>query len=270
MGVSRELLELVRRSLRVSELTEGAFDITAGGLRGLYRFGKQDTVLPTAEVLAKAQQLVDYKLIHVDVAASTIYLSRQGMRIGFGANGKGYAANRALHLMRQIEGVTGAVANASGDMATWGSDGSGRPWIIAITDPRHPDRNIGHLELNEVAVVTSGDYEKYFTAQGQRYSHILDPRTALPTTGTRSVTVICPDAELADALATAMFVMGPEQALALANRLRNVEALVIDQAGNYHRSDKLQLRDVGSDEDASAKPPTKPTPDDATSSRNAH
>ncbi len=143
--VGAELLELVRRSQRVSELTDGAFDITAGGLRGVYRFAKQDTVLPAESVLELARARVDYREISINVDSSSIFLRKPGMRIGFGANGKGYAANRALDIMRRIEGVTGAVANASGDMATWGSDGSGRPWTIAIADPRRPGQIIGEL-----------------------------------------------------------------------------------------------------------------------------
>ena len=250
--VSPELLGLIRRSLRVSELTAGAFDITAGGLRGLYRSGRQDTVLPSVERLAAARALVDYRAVEIDERASTVFVSRANMRIGFGAIGKGYAANRALAVMRSIDGVVGAVANASGDMATWGSDGSGRPWTIAIADPRRPGSVVGEIALNDVAVVTSGDYERFFTVGQTRYSHILDPRTALPTTGVRSVTVVCPDAELADALATAMFVLGPVEAIALADRLRDVEALVIDAGGEVTVSANLRL--------GSAPPPASDLP----------
>ena len=240
--VDRELLELVRRGLRLSELTHGAFDLTAGGLRGVYRFGGQDTVLPSPEVLATALQRVDYRAIEVDVANSTLRLARPGMRIGFGAIGKGYAANRALTIMRGFAGVTGAVANASGDMATWGSDGSGRPWTIGIADPRHPGKVIGQVQLTNMAIVTSGDYEKFFTAGGQRYAHILDPRTALPTTEVMSATVVCPDAKLADALATSLFVLGPMEGIALVDHLKNVEALIIDHRGELHRSSGLVLQ----------------------------
>ncbi len=240
--VDRELLELVRRGLRVSELTDGAFDLTAGGLRGVYRFAGQDTTLPAPEVLAKALRLVDYRAIEVDVANSMLRLTKPAMRLGFGAIGKGYAANRALATMRTFTGVTGAVANASGDMATWGSDGSGRPWNIGIADPRRQDKVIGEIKLTNMAVVTSGDYEKYFTAGGTRYAHILDPRTALPTTGVVSATVVCPDAELADALATSLFVLGPVEGIALVDRLKDVEALIIDTEGKLHQSGGLVLQ----------------------------
>lgn len=242
VAVDRELLELIRRSQRVSALTGGAFDLTAGGLVGLYRFGGQDTVLPSPQVLAKVLQRVDYRAIEVDVAASAVGLTRSGMRIGFGAIGKGYAANRALAIMRGVDGVTGAVVNASGDMATWGTHDGGRAYEIGIADPRATGKVIGTLQLTDAAVVTSGNYERYFTAGGKRYAHILDPRTGLPTTGIASASVICPDAEFADALATALFVMGVERGLALVNSLRNMEALMIDGEGRLHQSAGLKLR----------------------------
>ena len=256
--VDGELLELVRRGQRVSELTGGAFDLTAGGLAGLYRFGAQDTTLPAPEVLAKALTRVDYRAIQVDVARSAIRLARPGMRLGFGAIGKGYAANRALAVMRAVPGVEGAVANASGDMATWGHDGEGGGFAIGIADPRAAGRVVGTLTLTDAAVVTSGNYERYFTAGGVRYAHILDPRTALPTTGVASATVVCPDAELADALATAIFVLGPAEGIRLVDGLRRVEALVIDADGRLHRSAGLNLRsglDVEATDDADTPSP---------------
>ena len=253
--VDRELLELIRRGQRVSALTDGAFDLTAGGLVGLYRFGGQDTTLPSAAILAEAVQRVDYRAIEVDVEASTVRLTRPGMRIGFGAIGKGYAANRALAIMRAVPDVSGAVANASGDMITWGTDDAGAGFDIGIADPRDASRVIGRLRLTDVAVVTSGNYERYFTAGGKRYAHILDPRTGLPATGVTSATVVCPDAELADALATALFVLGTEAGIRLVDGLRDVEALLIDDQGRLYRSAGLNLQtglDVHATDDAEA------------------
>ena len=240
--VDGELLELIRRGQRVSALTGGAFDLTAGGLVGLYRFGGQDTTLPAGTVLAQALRRVDYRSVEVDAEANTVRLLRPGMRIGFGAIGKGYAANRALAAMRETPGVTGAVANASGDMATWGTDAEGEGFDIGIADPRDASKIIGRLTLTDAAVVTSGNYERYFTAGGTRYAHILDPRTGLPTTGVMSATVVCADAELADALATALFVLGAREGLRLVDGLRGVEALLIDDRSRLHRSAGLNLR----------------------------
>ena len=241
VAVSGELIELVARCAKVSALTDGAFDITAGGLGGLYRFAGQDTVLPAAEQLRTATALVDYRAVEIDRAAGTLRIAQPGMRIGFGAIGKGYAANRARAAMAEVEGVRGGVVDASGDLATFGR-GADSTWHIGIADPRHPDRWLGQLDVaGDAAVVTSGDYEKYFTAGGVRYAHIIDPRTALPTTGVRSATVACADAEVADALATAIFVLGHEVGVQLLDRLRGVEGLVVAADGSLHTSSGLSL-----------------------------
>ena len=241
VAVSTELIDLVARCAKVSALTDGAFDITAGGLGGLYRFAGQDTVLPGAAQLRTAAALIDYRAVEIDRAAGTLRLARPGMRMGFGAIGKGYAANRARDAMAEVDGVRGGVVDASGDLATFGR-GADSAWHIGIADPRHPDRWLGQLDVaGDAAVVTSGDYEKYFTAGGVRYAHIIDPRTALPTTGVRSATVACADAEVADALATAIFVLGHEVGLQLLDRLRGVEGLVVAADGSLHTSSGLAL-----------------------------
>ncbi len=239
--VDPELLQLIRRCHKVSELTAGAFDITAGGLHELYRFGKQDTVLPSAEQLAQARALVNYRAIEIDAEYGSVRLPLFGMRIGFGAIGKGYAANRAREVMRSQAGVVGGVVNAAGDLATFGSNAKGTRWAVGIRDPRAPDRWLGQLEVGDAAVVTSGDYEKFFAVGSTRYAHIIDPRTAIPTTQVRSATVVCPDAELADALATALFVLGPEAGIALLDRLKNIEGLIVDSAGRVLTSQNLIL-----------------------------
>lgn len=241
VAVAPELIDLVGRCAKVSELTDGAFDITAGGLSGLYRFGGQDTVLPAGDRVSDAVELVDYRAVEIDREAGTLRLTKNGMRIGFGAIGKGYAANRARAVMSAIEGVSGGVVDASGDLATFG-EGTDDAWHIGIADPRHRDRWLGQIDVGGGgAVVTSGDYEKYFSADGKRYAHIIDPRTALPTVGVRSATVVCADAEVADALATAIFVLGHEVGVTLLDRLRGVEGLVVASDGTLHTSSGLTL-----------------------------
>ncbi len=242
VAVDRELYDLIERSLKVSELTQGAFDITAGGLVGLYRFGGQDTTLPAPAVLAEATRRVGYRRVSLDTAKHTVRLELAGMRIGFGAIGKGYAANRARESMRAVGGVYGGVVNAAGDLATFGVNQRDSVWTIGISDPRHGDRYLGQLEVHEMAVVTSGDYERYFTAGGSRYAHILDPRTALPAQGVISATVVCPDAELADALATSLFVLGVDNGLILLNKLRNVEGMLVSEDGTIHTSKNLEIK----------------------------
>lgn len=242
--VDEELYRLIERSLKISTLTDGAFDITAGGFNQLYRFGGQDTTLPTAEVLAKAVAKMDYRQVDLteDKLGYRVKLNTEGMRIGFGAIGKGYAANMARELMRKDTDVLGGVVNASGDLATFGINEKGERWKIGITDPINPERWLGELEIGELAIVTSGDYEKYFTVDGKRYAHIIDPRTALPTSGVRSVTIVCPNAEVADALATSVFVLGVEEGLALINRIKSVEGLIVDDTGKKLSSQGLTLQ----------------------------
>ena len=249
VAVSAELLALLARCRKVSELTGGAFDVTAGGLADLYRFGGQDTTLPAPGRLAGARARVDYRGVAIDREAQTVALAREGMRIGFGAIGKGYAANRAREVMRAAEGVVGGVVDAAGDLATFGR-GRDAAWHVGIADPRDPARWLGQLDVTgDRAVVTSGDYERYFTVGSTRYAHVVDPRTALPTTDVRSATVVCADAELADALATAIFVLGPREGIDLLDGLRGVEGLIVDADGARHTSKGLTLAPYVPDDD---------------------
>ena len=238
-----ELLALIARAKKLHAYTEGAFDATAGGgLRGLYAFRGQDTTLPSAAQLADCSTRIDASAVVVDRAAGTATRLRPHVRLDFGGIGKGYAANRVRALMRAVPGVHGGVVNAAGDIAAFGTAADGKPWRIGIADPRDPDRWLGQVAITDAAVVTSGDYEKYFTHAGRRYAHIVDPRTCLPTTAVRSATVVCPDAELADALATACFVLGPERAVALIDATKSVEALIVTDAGVLVRSKGLTLQ----------------------------
>jgi len=199
--------------------------------------------LPTAKVLAKAVSNMDYRQVEISIDSYGYHvkLNKQGMRIGFGAIGKGYAASMARERMRADTNVLGGVVNASGDLATFGINENGESWKIGITDPINPERWLGELEVGELAVVTSGDYEKYFMSDGKRYAHIIDPRTGLPTCGVRSVTIVCPNAEVADALATSVFVLGATEGLALINRVKSVEGLIVDDTGQKLSSRGLTL-----------------------------
>ena len=216
MAVSDELFGLVRRSLAVSKLTGGAFDITFAGAGVLWDFKAKPPKRPDAE-------------------ARTIELLLPGMRLGFGGIGKGYAANRAVHTLKEL-GITGGLVNAGGDLVAFGRQADGGAWTIGLADPMSPDTVFASLDLVDQAIVTSGDYERFFEVDGVRYAHILDPRTGEPVRGLRSVSVVCPDGELADALATSVFVLGVDEGLRLVNSLRGVEALIIDQDGRLHPS----------------------------------
>jgi thiamine biosynthesis lipoprotein len=237
--VSDELFNLIQRCLKVSELTQGAFDITTGGLEGLWDFRADPPRLPTEEAIAAALPLVNYREIVVDSDAKTVYLPTPGMKIGFGGIGKGYAANRAVKRLKEA-GATGGVVNAGGDLLGFGRRENGEEWEIGIAHPREQERIFARMKLTDQAVVTSGDYESFMIIDGKRYAHILDPRTGRPVEHMMSVTVICPDAELADALATSTFVLGPEEGLQLINALREVEAILVDGEGQIQPSHGLR------------------------------
>ena len=228
--VSPELFRLIRRAVKVSGLTAGAFDITFAGVGDLWDFRSAEPAVPNDERIAAALRHVGYGKIVLDEERGTVFLDDPGARIGFGAIGKGYAANRAVFVMKD-RGVRGGLVSAGGDLVAFGRREDGEPWNIAIAHPRDRDRVLARIPLTEQAVVTSGDYEQYFIRDGRRYSHIIDPRTGWPASGLQAVTVVCPDAELADALATAAFVMGPEEGFALIERMEGVEALFVTEHG---------------------------------------
>ena len=238
--VDIELFRLIERANKVAQLTGGAFDISFGGGNYEWIFDGQERSWPDSQLLVEAQQRIDYRDIILDPADTSIYLRQKGMRIGFGAIGKGYAANRAAAAMRAA-GATGGVVNAAGDLALFGTSPRSGGWTVQIADPQQPDKAMAELTVRGGAVVTSGDYEKFFLHGGKRYAHIIDPRTGYPTTGIKSVTVVCPDAELADALATAVFVLGADEGMKLINRLKDIECLLITDDDALRTSDKLVL-----------------------------
>lgn len=238
--VDEELFDLVKRSLKVSGLTDGAFDVSYAAADKIWKFDGSMTKLPSASEVSSSVSLINYKNILLDKTKSTVFLKDEGMKIGFGGIGKGYAANRAMKIMQDM-GITGGVVNASGDLITWGKQENNGDWRIGISDPKAPEKILAWLVVSEMAVITSGDYEKYFMSEGKRYAHIIDPRTGYPTTGIKSVTIVCPDAELADALATSVFVLGEEDGISLINALKGIEGLLITDDDRLISSKNLQL-----------------------------
>lgn len=237
--VPEELFNLIRRAQKVSVLTDGAFDITYDGFGKLWDFKSDVPVIPSTGQIEKALDLVGYQNIILNPERKTVFLKKAGMKLGFGAIGKGYAANRAVFTLKKF-GVTGGVVNAGGDMVLFGNPEYGDLWEVGITHPRDPKRVYARLKLTEQAVVTSGDYENYFFHKGKRFAHILNPKTGYPVDFLQSVTVICPDGELADALATAVFVLGQEKGLSLVNKLKGVACMIIDADGNRFHTENLK------------------------------
>jgi len=225
-----EVYDLIRRCLAISRLTQGAFDITVGPLKRLYAFRKEENDLPAPDALRRALACTGYHHVHL-LSGNRVRLARPGMCISFAGIGKGYAADRACALMKR-RGVSSGAINASGDLAAWGS----RQRSVGIADPSDPSRCLMHVPVTEGAVATSGDYEQHFRHGGRRYSHNLNPKTGLPLTGIRSVTVVSPRAELSDAFSTAVYAMGPAAGLHLIDQLDDMHAIVIGEQGDSHFS----------------------------------
>lgn len=244
--VSQELFQLLSRAIKVAELTGGSFDPSYAGLDRIWRFDSTMTGLPDSAEVAKSVRRVDYRRIILNQTELSVFLPNSGMKIGFGAIGKGYAADQAKQILIE-KGMEAGVVNAGGDLICWGKRVQGQPWQVSIADPIHPDRILATLPVQDLSIVTSGNYERFVYLNGEQYSHILDPRTGWPVRGIRSITVLSPITEFSDALATALFVMGVEQALSLVNQLSGVECLIITEDNQIISSEGLNLSPVHSE-----------------------
>lgn len=239
--VDREVFELIRRSLRISAITDGAFDITYGSIdKQLWNFDTTMKALPDPQTAKHSVRLINFRNVILNDADCSVYLREKGMRIGFGGIGKGYAAEK-VRLLLQQHGVQSGIVNASGDLATWGTQADGRTWTIGISNPDQAELPFSYMNISGLAVATSGNYEKFITVNGKRYSHTINPRTGLPVTGIKSVTIICPNAELADAMATPVTIMGLKAGLSLVNQLEHMACIIIDDNNRIYTSKNIQL-----------------------------
>lgn len=238
--VSNELFELIVRSNKVSALTNGVFDISFASVDKIWKFDGSQTTIPSKGSIAESVSKINYQNIILDKEKHTVFLKDKGMKIGFGAIGKGYAANKAKAKMLAL-GIADGVVNAGGDLITWGKMETGGDWSIGIANPKEKEEVMGWLIINDLSVVTSGNYEKFFIADGKKYSHIINPTTGYPASGTRSVTIICKDAELSDALATSVFILGAKKGIALIDQLKNIECLVVTEQNQLQTSKGLKL-----------------------------
>lgn len=239
--VSGEMIALIQRAKRISELTQGAFDLSYGSIdKRLWNFDLSMKSLPDAAVARKSVRLINFRNIEVDPLNRTVFLKEKGMRIGFGGIGKGYAADRAKEVLVK-EGVTSGIVNASGDLTAWGKQENGEPWTIGIADPNAANHLFSYINITDMSVATSGNYEKFVEINGKRYSHTIDPRTGMPVSGIKSVTIISPFAELSDALATPVMIMGTEIGLDMLNQMKQVAALIIDDSNRLKTTRNIQL-----------------------------
>lgn len=240
--VDREVFELIKRSLKISAVTDGAFDITYGSIdKRLWNFDKTMMQLPDPETAKAMVKLINYRNVLLDEQQCTVMLKEKGMRIGFGGIGKGYAADMAKNLLVK-EGVQSGIVNASGDLITWGTQADGKPWTIGIAHPDDARAAFSWLNIAGLAVATSGNYEKYVVIDGKKYSHTINPRTGMPVSGIKSVTIISPYAEIADAMATPVMVMGVKAGLRLVNQIDHIGCIIVDDQNNIYSSKNIHLQ----------------------------
>ncbi len=237
-----ELFDLIQRSLDISALTRGAFDITYDSVGQHYDFRNRRR--PDDETVAAERTFIDYRLVELDEAAGTVFFRRDGVRINLGGIAKGYVVERGATIL-QLRGIRHAIVTAGGDSRLLG-DRRGRPWMVGIRHPREEGEVAISVPLVGEAISTSGDYERFFDEEGMRYHHILRPSTGAPAEGVHSATVIGPDAVITDALSTSVFVMGVEDGLTLIGTLPDYESIVIDASGRVYYSDGLMPPDAAS------------------------
>ena len=239
--VDREIYDIIQRSIKISEVTQGAFDISYGSIdKRLWNFDRNMKTLPDEKLAKKMVRLINYKNIILDRDNCTVYLKEKGMRIGFGGIGKGYAAERAKYILKQ-NGVESGIVNAAGDLTTWGYQPDGKAWTIGIANPNSIHQPFSYLSITDMAVATSGNYEKFVVINGKKYSHTIDPKTGMPVHGIKSVTIISPNAEIADAMATPVTIMGIAAGLDMINQIKNIACIIIDEQDKIYTSKNINL-----------------------------
>jgi len=231
-----ELFELIRRSLDISVLTRGAFDITYDSVGQYYDFREHRR--PDDATIEAERRHIDYRKVVLDQASGTVRFIEPGVRINLGGIAKGYVVERGVDILRR-HGVEHAVVTAGGDSRLLG-DRRGRPWMVGIRDPRKDGQVAMSVPLQDEAISTSGDYERYFDEDGIRYHHIIKPSSGRPVEGVHSATVFGPDAVMTDALSTSVFVMGVDAGLILIACLPDYESIVIDAQGAIYYSSGLE------------------------------
>lgn len=239
--VDEELFALVERAMKISQVTDGAFDISYASMDKIWKFDGSMKKMPTLEAIKKSVERIGYKKIILDTVAKTIYLKDEGMKLGLGGIGQGYIADRIKDMLL-AKGCVSGIVNVSGDINAWGKQPDGNPWTVAIVNPMNKNKVFATFPLEDSAVETSGSYEKFVTFNGKRYSHIIDPRTGYPAQGVISVSVFAKRTEIADALATGVFVMGIEAGLNMIDQLKGIGCIIVDDKGGVHTSKNIDIK----------------------------
>lgn len=239
--VNEEVFQLIKRSLFISKITQGAFDLSYGSIdKRFWNFDMNMTSLPDAETAKKSVALINYENIILDENNQTVFLKNKGMRIGFGGIGKGYAAEMAKKKLVE-NNVKNGIVNASGDLSAWGYQENGEPWTIGVADPNQKKTLFSTFKITNKAVATSGNYEKFVLIDNKRYSHTIDPKTGFPVSGIKSVTIIADNAEIADALATPVTVMGIDVGMDFINQLETIGCIIIDDHDKTYFSKNITI-----------------------------
>tara|TARA_B100000886_G_scaffold188287_1_gene129410 strand:- start:1989 stop:2981 length:993 start_codon:yes stop_codon:yes gene_type:complete len=241
--VKKELFDLISRSIKISEITQGSFDITYASLDEVWYFDRKMLSLPTKTDISNSVSKIGYENIILDRKNQTVFLKLRGMKIGFGAIGKGYAADKAKDILIK-RNVKSGIINAGGDLTAWGEKPSGKDWMVAIVNPLNKNKVFSWLPINDKSIVTSGSYERFIKFNGKSYSHIIDPRSGYPIDGILSVTIIAEKAELADALATSVFVLGENVGLDLINQLPGVDCIIINDKNEIIKSKNIEINKI--------------------------
>jgi len=239
--VDDEVFQLVTRANKISKLTNGAFDISYASMDKIWKFDGSMKEMPTKEAIKSSVEKIGYEKIIMNDSSKTIFLEQKGMKLGLGGIGQGYIADKVKALL-QKEGCQSGIVNVSGDINTWGKQIDGKPWTIGIVNPMNKNKVFATFPLEDNAVETSGSYEKFVMFNGIRYSHIIDPRTGYPATGIVSVSVFAKQTEIADALATGIFVLGIDVGLDLVNQLKGIECIIVDDKGKIHTSKGIDIQ----------------------------
>ncbi|MGL2964626.1 FAD:protein FMN transferase [Flavobacterium sp. RSB2_4_14] len=239
--VPLELIELIERAIKISKLTDGAFDISYASMDKIWKFDGSMTAMPSPEAIKKSVEKVGYQKIIVDKEKQTVMLKDEGMKLGMGGIGQGYIADKIKVLLKS-KGCVAGLVNVSGDISTWGKQPNGEQWKVGIKNPMNKNKIFATFPLEDTAVETSGSYEKYVTFNGKRYSHIIDTRTGYPATGLISVSIFAKTTELADALATGVFVMGKDTGMDFVNQLPGIGCIMVDEDGKVSTSKNIDLK----------------------------
>lgn len=240
--VSFELYKLIERSILISELTDGAFDITSAVMDKVWQFDRSMEFPPSPEEIHEAASHTGYRKIVLNAGESTVFLKEKGMKIGFGGIGKGFAADKTKELLVSKQ-VPAGMINAGGDITTWGTKATGEKWLIGIDNPQGKGNFFSWIPLLESSVSISGNEDQYITFNEKRYSNIINPVTGYPSYGISKVTVLSRSAEFCDALGTAVYVLGKDKALAMINQLPGTEAIIVDIYNQMFKSNGVLLSD---------------------------